>query len=853
MMEKLNGSKKLPKSNMKKDEKYTSRKWSYLDIREVHKRLFLFRNVALEFFLSDGRNFLMTFWDTKSRDNVYNQLFAKASITNTETVSGVNQGSDPLAGASKLQNILFGGSSLNELTERWVRREITNFQYLMNLNTLAGKLQLNFISEQVKIADHPFLFLGRSYNDLTQYPVFPWVLCDYTSEKIDLDNPAIYRDLSKPMGAQGPDRMRKFMERYEIWDDPQLPACHYGVHYSSAMIVCSYLIRLEPFTEQFVKLQGGYFDHPDRLFSDIPKAWKSAAEINTNDVRELTPEFFYLPDFLRNANKFNFGVKQNGDPIDDVVLPPWAKGDPKLFIDIHREVLESEYVSAHLHEWVDLIFGYKQQGEEAIKSVNVYHYLSYEGAVDMDAIEDPVEKQATLGIINNFGQTPRQIFKKPHPKRNPAPQDAYFKVQKAPNLLTQSLQPVKTMSSQYVGELYLTNSDKMVALGASKAVVPPNYNRYVEWGLLDGSLRLRQTDSHKVIGVFENLHVGHITSACFADENTLITGGTDMVISIWRFVQNGSGKKKLDFALEAVLRGHLGRVCSLAVSRSFNIIVSGGQDNVVILWDLNRRSFVRSLTPFEEKSTSVYTVAISNSTGTIATCSETTLILWTLNGERVLTKAISSMINDSILSCVFFEVKNNEFMDTEYLVTGQRKGGIKLWQKCWASKEKENNGNAGEGWDLRLLKSLNDQLGEDLTNSNAVVALSVPSSHRLLLSGDFSGKVYTWTLPDGSGVELHYTGSDSCQSCKTKFAVLERKQNCRCCGGSFCHGCIDASLEKAYRLCLGCAARFRMELGVVDASLPAASSATPTPASATASAAMVTSQQHGLASSLFIT
>jgi hypothetical protein len=54
------------------------------------------------------------------------------------------------------------------------------FQYLMALNTLAG----------------------RSYNDLMQYPVFPWILADYTSEDLDLTNPKTFRDLSKPMGAQ---------------------------------------------------------------------------------------------------------------------------------------------------------------------------------------------------------------------------------------------------------------------------------------------------------------------------------------------------------------------------------------------------------------------------------------------------------------------------------------------------------------------------------------------------------------------------------------------------------------------------------------------------------------------------
>lgn len=57
---------------------------------------------------------------------------------------------------------------------------------------------------------------GRSYNDLMQYPVFPWILADYDSEELDLTDPLTFRDFSKPMGAQSPERLEQFKKRYKV-------------------------------------------------------------------------------------------------------------------------------------------------------------------------------------------------------------------------------------------------------------------------------------------------------------------------------------------------------------------------------------------------------------------------------------------------------------------------------------------------------------------------------------------------------------------------------------------------------------------------------------------------------------
>jgi hypothetical protein len=190
------------------------------------------------------------------------------------------------------------------LTAAWVRRELSNFDYLMHLNTIAG----------------------RSYNDLAQYPVFPWVLCDFSTPVLDLSNPAVYRDLKKPIGALHEPRMKLFMERYnEINEaDEGMPKFHYGTHYSSPGSCLFYLLRLEPFTSQEVNLHDGKHDKADRMFHSLPACWEGVLT-NQADVKEMIPEFFFLPDFLRNVNSLDLGTKQDDVALGDVVLPPVSK------------------------------------------------------------------------------------------------------------------------------------------------------------------------------------------------------------------------------------------------------------------------------------------------------------------------------------------------------------------------------------------------------------------------------------------------------------------------------------------------------------------------------------------------
>ncbi|KAJ3215649.1 Neurobeachin-like protein 1 [Dinochytrium kinnereticum] len=355
------------------------RRWTINNLREVYLRRYMLRNSALEFFFVDRTNHLFNFKQAKDR------IKFMTKITQLRPLNLVN------AEIRSPPEI----AKRSDYTERWQRHEISNFEYLMYLNTVSG----------------------RTYSDLTQYPVFPWILADYTTKTLDLNDPKSYRDLSKPIGALNESRLEQYLERFRQFEDPSgtVKKFLYGTHYSTSAAVLFYLIRLEPFASLHIALQAGKFDHPDRQFHSMDGCWKSVFTGNS-DVKELIPEFFYMPDFLLNENEFDLGRKQTGATVNDVVLPEWASS-PEEFIRIHREALEGDYVSEHLHEWIDLIWGYKQTGEEAVKANNVFYYLTYEGAINIDSVKDPVERKSIEDQINNFGQTPSQLFTKPHPQR----------------------------------------------------------------------------------------------------------------------------------------------------------------------------------------------------------------------------------------------------------------------------------------------------------------------------------------------------------------------------------------------------------------------------------------------------
>ncbi|KAJ5066342.1 beige/beach-related [Anaeramoeba ignava] len=660
--------------------------WKLKDILFVYKRRYQLRQSGIEIFLKDRTNFFLNF-DKKDRDKIYSKIL---NLVPNKQNFDISTGS---------AEEWFKKSDISLL---WQKRLITNFDYLMLLNTIAG----------------------RTYNDISQYPIFPWVISDYESTNIDLSNPSVYRDLSKPIGALNPERFLYFKKRYETFVDPDqiVPPFYYGSHYSNAGIVVSYLVRCEPFTTLFIKLNDGKFDRADRMFHSLPETWRNCMT-STSDVKELIPEFFYFPEFLENQNNFALGKRQDKQELNDCILPKWAKSAEE-FVHINRLALESEYISSNLHKWIDLIFGYKQQGEEAIRAGNLFYYLTYEKTVNIDAINDESERLAIETQIESFGQTPTQLLRRPHPRRNTREEanlpPIYFAEKNFPllklyfitiaknslihvkfiqhsrylsylgipdsvlildrarvlGLYRWTPNDLKVQSNPFSFELDHSLSENQKSMGVTFAYDLTRFANCFEYsqsaqrlfscGYWDDSFKLSTIESARVTqSVVRHKDVVTCLALGFnSTDHILATGSKDTTVIIWSFDMKS---RSVSQTPKHVLYGHDDVVTCLAISLDLDLVISGSKDGSCIVHTVRRGRYVRSVY-VSDSPVEIYLVKISPDGLFMIYSSDLLIRIFSLNGKFLKSASVSSPVLDWQLTS-----------DASYLVTGCLDGSLLIW------------------------------------------------------------------------------------------------------------------------------------------------------------------------------
>jgi hypothetical protein len=167
----------------------------------------------------------------------------------------------------------------------------------------------------------------------------------------------------------------------------------------------------------------------------LDKTFISAASEKC-DVRELIPEFYYMPEMFLNINKLNFGQiqinnyigsityydelfeeneKKEKISINGVLLPKWCKDNPYYFILKSRELLENSSI-INANPWIDLIFGYYQRGKNAQKIGNLYLPCSYDGVMngrlsDEEILKNRNDSEFRMRLFE-LGVNPCKVFDK---------------------------------------------------------------------------------------------------------------------------------------------------------------------------------------------------------------------------------------------------------------------------------------------------------------------------------------------------------------------------------------------------------------------------------------------------------
>lgn len=393
--------------------------------------LFIFKRTlsngkdGCEIFINGNKSYLFEFKDKEKRNEFLDKFEGKyKNHSSNEKIQNDSKRYNffetlRTIEPSKIQKCEAGELySRSKLTNAWLDRSISTYSYVFFLNVLAN----------------------RSLNDLSQYPVFPWILSDYESDTIDLTNADVYRDLSKPTWMLN-------NKHSGVWNTDKNKCT---VHFSNPHIVCDLLKSIEPFSSinnEINKKENPILNNCHTI-NDI---WKSVTS-NILDNRELTPEFFSnefiftksdSTDLLESVQAVSFddqsystfqldclsskpsrltnsGVSQfvlEEIPEEDSLiahsemssdfqneindnLPKWAQGKASTFLAINNAALESDITRNNISKWINMMFG-------------VNHKMAYDSLTHGQLINNDKNLHTlftTDGSVNHVGQSSFMVY-----------------------------------------------------------------------------------------------------------------------------------------------------------------------------------------------------------------------------------------------------------------------------------------------------------------------------------------------------------------------------------------------------------------------------------------------------------
>ena len=342
------------------------------EIRQIINRRFLYLFQACELFLQNGKSYYFNFYSEEKKIQFF-------SIFNNENDK------------NKIDIIYDIKSSFKKknYTKLWLSNDLSTLEYLLLLNK----------------------FSSRSYNDINQYPVFPWL--EIWDNQI--------RDLKYTIAAQTEDERMMKKEMYLASSD-RFPY-HYTTHFSNSAFLAYYLVRINPFTNNQINLQVNKFDNPMRQFNAIDEILRILNQ--TSQPREIIPEFFLSTEFFYNYNCNFFGITDDGELVNNLYNKE-GYNSPLDYILHNLIFLETPQVKNEINYFFDNIFGVGQMG--GLEAYNTYDKYSYQEMLDLrEKIKKYKQKNLNYTKIKekimskcnkiiSFGQTPFKLLEDKHPQ-----------------------------------------------------------------------------------------------------------------------------------------------------------------------------------------------------------------------------------------------------------------------------------------------------------------------------------------------------------------------------------------------------------------------------------------------------
>ena len=548
----------------------------YNKINEIINRTFCFHWTSQEFFMKNGKSYFFNFFKQSINEeiiSIYKSKLKKIQFTFIQNPKEYFEKED--------------------YTKKFKDNIITTFEYLLLLNK----------------------YSSRSYNNIMEYPVIPWLKYE---NKI--------RDFDLPMSLQTEQSKDQYEDKYYKFKAMNTPLSHSN-HYSNAPYIYFYLARINPFTNGMIKFQGNTFEIPERQFISIYSTIQLCTSTSNN--RESIPDIFETPEIFYNINCNDLGKSTTNRRGHNVKLIPYANNGIEYCYDLLDDINNNIEINNNINKWIDFIFGVNQY-TNSNKEVNFRRFNDEFYAQNsnfqkqimdlknkkMDDNKIYTEVKGNIESPLNFGITPFQILSESAPRKNLINQNLNDNKEKADEIFNlKNIKNNENINNVIYFEINKKNKNIIVLYEHGllnifyqkkkknkieydlfyeikiKGLMLPNLiskynfceikeNVFIFCGFLDKTLKIYQKDMN-VVNYLLDIYT---TSILSINEKEFITGHTNGKLIKWELLNEISNHNQNAYKIKKhiEIKSNKNEILSIEYEEKLNILLCSDKNSIII-------------------------------------------------------------------------------------------------------------------------------------------------------------------------------------------------------------------------------------------------------------------------------